>query len=64
MSVATSAPMLSLFDGRALLGFILARGKSGWEAFDADQRTLGIYPTQRDAADAISANAIEGAQHA
>ena len=45
--------MVSVYDGRQYLGFILARGRSGYEVFDRDERSLGIYPTQREAAAAL-----------
>jgi hypothetical protein len=38
---------------------LLPRGKQGVEAFDADERSLGIFPDQKTAAAAIS-----GAQRA
>jgi len=50
---SNSVRMLSVFDGRALRGFILSRGKLGFEAFDPDARSIGIFPTQREAANAI-----------
>jgi hypothetical protein len=31
----------------------MLRGKSGVEAFDADTRSLGLYPNQKAAADAV-----------
>jgi hypothetical protein len=37
-----------VYDGRTCLGFILARGKLGFEALDRDERSVGIYPTQRE----------------
>jgi hypothetical protein len=46
--------MLSVYDGRTCVGFIIGRGRLGFEAFDAGQRSLGIFPTQRAAADAVS----------
>ncbi len=46
-------PMLSIYDGRICCGFVISRGKLGFEAFDCDERSLGTYPTQRAAADAI-----------
>jgi hypothetical protein len=49
----TTSPLLSVYSGRTCIGFILARGKLGFEAFNADQRSLGIYPTQREAAAAL-----------
>jgi hypothetical protein len=45
--------MLSGYAGRELVGFILARGKTGFEAFTADQKSLGIFPTQREVAAAL-----------
>jgi hypothetical protein len=53
MSGAPLTPMVSLYDGRTCAGFILNRGRLGFEAFTADQRSLGTYPTQHAAADAI-----------
>jgi hypothetical protein len=52
-SVATSSPMVSVYSGRTCLGFVFCRGRAGFEAFDAEQRSLGIFPPQREAAAAI-----------
>jgi hypothetical protein len=47
----TAAPsMLSVLDGRECLGFILSRGRAGFEAFDAELISCGIYATQKQAA--------------
>jgi hypothetical protein len=46
--------MRSVYDGRRHIGFLLLRGKAGVEAFNADDRTLGIYPNMKAAADAVS----------
>jgi hypothetical protein len=40
MSSAPS-PLSYVYDGRECLGFILARGKLGFEAVDRDERSLG-----------------------
>jgi hypothetical protein len=50
--------LLSVFDGRRCAGFLLHRGPAGWEAFTADEISLGTYPTQKAAADAISLQEI------
>jgi hypothetical protein len=42
-------PMLSVYDGRQCVGFVLERGRRGYEAFDAGERSLGMFET-RDAA--------------
>ncbi len=49
----TDACMLSVYAGRECVGFILARGKTGFEAFTAGQKSLGIFPTQKAAAAAL-----------
>jgi len=46
--------MQAVYDGQRCLGHLLLRGKQGIEAFDADDHSLGIYQTQRAAADAVS----------
>jgi len=55
--VSTPKPALTtmanvLDDGR-YLGVVFARGKSGVEAFDADERSLGLFPTAKQAANAL-----------
>jgi hypothetical protein len=45
---------LSVCDGQTCIGHLLPRGKAGVEAFDSDDRSIGIYPTQAAAANAIS----------
>jgi hypothetical protein len=49
----TTAALLSVFDGRHCAGFLLHRGPAGWEAFTADEISLGVFPTRQDAANAI-----------
>jgi hypothetical protein len=46
---------LSVYSGQTCVGFLLRRGKSGVEAFGADDRSLGLFPNQQTEADAISA---------
>jgi hypothetical protein len=53
----TSPQAASVYEGRVRLGRIVGRGKLGFEAFDADDRSLGVYGSERSAADAISAAA-------
>jgi hypothetical protein len=45
--------LLAVYDGQRCRGFILERGRTGWEAFDSSERTLGLYQSQAAAADAI-----------
>jgi hypothetical protein len=50
---------LAVYSGQVCLGHILPRGKSGVEAFDADDRSLGIFSDQKSAADAVSQNSCK-----
>jgi hypothetical protein len=50
----SSAPTLAyVYDGQRCLGHMLSRGRSGVEAFDQSDKSLGLFPDQRAAADAI-----------
>jgi hypothetical protein len=49
----TAPTMVAVYSGREILGWIIARGKTGFEAFDFDNTSLGLFPTQKAAADAI-----------
>jgi hypothetical protein len=40
-----------------LAGFILPRGKLGFEAFDRHERSVGMFPTQQAAAASLDAAA-------
>jgi hypothetical protein len=47
--------LVSIYDGRTCIGFILARGPAGYEAFTAnDERSLGVFVSIKLAADAVS----------
>ena len=45
--------MVAVYDGQRCVGHVLRRGTAGFEAFDADNRSLGTYLSQREAAAAI-----------
>ena len=61
-SVMTARPTLvSVYDGQRCAGFILSRGCAGFEAFDAEQHSLGTFATEREAARAIPAQAGDAA---
>ena len=45
--------MSYVYDGRQCLGHVLARGKLGFEGFDREEVSLGIFKTQAAAADAV-----------
>jgi len=47
MKNTSAAPLSYVYDGRACLGFVLSRGRAGFEAFDIEERSLGVYATTR-----------------
>jgi hypothetical protein len=56
-STTDKPTLVSVYSGRELRGYILNRGILGFEAFDSGERSLGLYRTLRQAADAVSADA-------
>jgi hypothetical protein len=57
---AALSPLSYVYDGRQCLGFILRRGKLGFEAIDREEVSLGIFKTPAAAATAVfSATANE-----
>jgi hypothetical protein len=40
-------------DGREAIGHIIARGRLGFEAFDPNNKSVGIFETQSQAANAL-----------
>jgi hypothetical protein len=50
-----SEPFAAVYEDRNRLGVIVARiGRGGFEAYAADDHCLGLFPTPREAAAAIS----------
>jgi hypothetical protein len=49
-----SLRLLALYDGKRCVGFILAHGTAGYEAIDHDGVSRGLFPTQQEAAAALS----------
>jgi hypothetical protein len=46
-------PLLTLYDSNlACRGFVLNRGRGGFEAYDIDTKSLGIFATRQAAIDA------------
>jgi hypothetical protein len=46
--------MVPVFNGPVCIGFVLARGRTGFESFDGDGNTVGMFAGQREAVAAIS----------
>jgi hypothetical protein len=58
MSIRSRLPeikptMLSVTDGTTCIGFVLSRGRDGFEAFNRNGKTIGKFKTQQDAMRAI-----------
>jgi hypothetical protein len=56
----TSA-MMAVTIGQTCIGHVLARGKSGFEAFDQSDRSLGVFKTRHEAIAAIPRSTAESA---
>ena len=48
---------LSIYAGSRCLGFVMPRGRQGYEAFNTIDVSLGLYQTQQAAADAVARGA-------
>ena len=53
ITAARSSPLLSAYEGQRCFGFVCSRGKLGFEAFDSEERSLGVYPNMQSAAPAV-----------
>jgi hypothetical protein len=49
----TTAPLSYVTNGREAIGHVLWRGKLGHEAFDREERSLGLFKTAAQAANAV-----------
>jgi hypothetical protein len=45
--------MLSVTDGTSCVGFVLNRGRDGYEAFNRDGKPIGKFQSQQEAVRAI-----------
>ena len=45
--------MLSVTDGTSCVGFVLNRGRDGFEAFNRNGRSVGKFKTQKEAVRAV-----------
>jgi hypothetical protein len=46
--------MLSVTDGQRCLGFVYSRGRAGWEAYDVDCKSLGLFHDRQAAIDTVA----------
>jgi hypothetical protein len=47
------AAMAPVFDGGRCIGFLLCRGEVGFESFDIDEVSIGLFSNEADAAAAV-----------
>jgi hypothetical protein len=59
-AVEPGARMLSVYDGQRAIGFLLSRGRGAFETLDIHGHSLGLFPSQRAAAAALSSLSNEG----
>jgi hypothetical protein len=50
----TQASMFGVYDGQRCIGHIISRGRDGYESFDANDKSIGLFGTLKLAADALS----------
>ena len=50
--------LVSVYSGQTLLGFVLSRGRDDFESFDAQERSIGVFPDMQQAADAIGGGGV------
>jgi hypothetical protein len=53
----TTSALTYVTDGREAIGFVLKRGRSGFEAFSREEKSLGLFKTAPEAANAVFAAA-------
>jgi hypothetical protein len=46
-----------VYAGQTRIGHLYRRSKAGFEAFNTDDRSIGLFGSQREAADALSSGA-------
>jgi hypothetical protein len=51
---ASTTSWMPVFEGQTCVGHVLSRGKTGYEAFDNDDRSRGLFPTKEAAIHAIA----------
>ena len=49
-----TAPLVSVMAGNVCLGHLIKRGPQGFQAYDRDDRSLGLFPSSSQAAAALS----------
>jgi septal ring-binding cell division protein DamX len=45
---------VAVYSGQQCFGHVLSRGKQGFEAYDRNDKLIGMFPNMKAAADAVS----------
>jgi hypothetical protein len=53
MNKLTGLPLSYVYDGKKCVGHVLARGRAGYEGFNRNQQSLGLFRTAPEAANAV-----------
>jgi hypothetical protein len=48
----TTTSLSYVYDGRRCIGHVIGRGKTGFEAFNQDDKSLGLFLSAKEAANA------------
>jgi hypothetical protein len=61
MSASPKQPSnwLAVYAGQTCIGHALWRGKTGVEAFNVDDKSIGLFPTLKDAMAALASLAVQ-----
>jgi hypothetical protein len=54
---------LAIYAGQTCLRHVISRGPGEFEAFDSDDKSIGLFETQAGAADALEAAHDHGGRH-
>jgi hypothetical protein len=57
-AVKQSSSWLAVYNGTTCIGHALWRGKTGVEAFNVDDKSIGLFPTLADASAALASLAV------
>ena len=53
MTTTPATPLLSVMHNGRCLGFLLHRGRQGVEAFTRETKSIGCFPSEREAVSAL-----------
>jgi hypothetical protein len=51
--IQPETPLCTVYERGRVVGFVLDRGVAGFESFDADERSLGLFETRHRAISAV-----------